>query len=79
LPEIPLKEFEVWSLKFGVWSAYELQTSNSKLTTESSKKAGKSRVFKPDSQAVPDIIFRKTFFLPLFEIKSCSTFAASFQ
>jgi hypothetical protein len=45
----------------------------------SSKKAGKSRAFEHDSQGAPEIIFQKTFFALLFEIKSCSTFAASFQ
>lgn len=38
-------------------------------------KAGKSTGFTPDLQGWPDIIFLKTFFCTLFEIKSCPTFA----
>lgn len=40
-----------------------------------SQKAGKSKVFNPDLKGTPDIIFYKTFFAAMFEIKSCSTFA----
>jgi len=70
-------EFEVRSLKFGV---PERATTNFKLRTSNypSKKAGKSKASVPEIRGVPEIIFLKTFFAPSFEIKSCSTFAASF-
>jgi len=42
------------------------------------KKARKSTAFNPDMKDTPDIIFCKTFFPALFEIKSCSTFAPSY-
>jgi len=42
------------------------------------QKARKSTVFNPELKGAPDIIFYKTFFPALFEIKSCSTFAPSY-